>query len=122
MQKFTFFSLHQRKCDKNGCSLISPLWKVFSCGHSFHVQCNLPDVSECQVCKRHLINMVEELSAKANSAVFNIDDDTGKEDEDTTHDESTGDIEDEIGEEADTFSDEDVEMQAVIRLTTEISS
>ncbi len=66
--------------------------------------------------------MVEELSAKANSAVFNIDDDTGKEDEDTTHDESTGDIEDEIGEEADTFSDEDVEMQAVIRLTTEVSS
>eukprot|EP00795_Rhopilema_esculentum_P007945 gene7945-13835_t len=32
-----------------------PTWGVFSCGHSFHLQCLLPALSTCFTCKNHSV-------------------------------------------------------------------
>ena len=68
----TFFS---RKCDKKNCSLVSPLWRIFTCGHSFHCQCNFPNVCECPVSKDALKNKIDLLAKRANSAVNESGDD-----------------------------------------------
>ncbi len=65
----TFHYLNS-KCDSIGCTRECTLFRVFrGCGHSFHVECNLPDVSVCQVCKAFLTKRIEILSETANKAV-----------------------------------------------------
>ena len=63
-----------RKCDKPGCENDSPVWRVFGCGHSFHVECIIPNISTCQICEKTLLKRLEELTEKARQAVFDIDD------------------------------------------------
>ncbi|CAB3984002.1 Hypothetical predicted protein [Paramuricea clavata] len=50
------------------------LWRVFQgCGHSFHIQCTLPDISVCQICKNLLTTKVSSLGKTANEAVHHFD-------------------------------------------------
>ena len=101
--------------------MVSPLWRLFQCGHSFHVECNLPAVSECHVCKAHLIKQIEDLSSKANAAVSNRADETGDDDDfDDVHDEPDEAETDEIDLEGEDAGE--VEVQAVFALIQEISS
>ena len=44
------------------------------CGHSFHTECLIPDISSCSLCKQTIATFIEELSGRANDAVFNLDD------------------------------------------------
>ena len=44
------------------------------CGHSFHTECLIPEIRSCPLCKQTIANFIEELSGKANDAVFNLDD------------------------------------------------
>ena len=56
------------------CEKESPLWKIFrGCGHSFHIECVLPDISVCQICQSTLLTKLEVLGKVANEAVFNHD-------------------------------------------------
>eukprot|EP00794_Sanderia_malayensis_P020710 gene20710-22742_t len=93
-----------KKCDKPGCSLVSPLWRIFQCGHSFHMQCNLPAISECNTCKVHVIKQIKVMAKKANSAVKNKNHAADGEDDDDDVDEQIVDEQDyqddssEIGE------------------------
>ena len=67
------FLFLNRKCDKPGCDRESPLWRIFrGCGHSFHVECNLPEISVCQICMNTLRSKIESLSKSANEAVLNF--------------------------------------------------
>ena len=99
-------------CDKS-------TWQMFQCGHSFHVECNLPAVSECQVCKAHLIKQIGELSAKANTAVSNraTDEEADHEDPQQEHQDEENDIELESVEDGG-----EVGVQSLIKLIKEISS
>lgn len=72
------------KCDSTGCTRESTLFRVFQgCGHSFHVECNLPDVSVCKICKAFLKERIAKLNVTANKAVkeFDADDDEGESDD-----------------------------------------
>ena len=63
------FSTPVPECEKE-----SPLWKVFrGCGHSFHIECVLLDISVCQICQSALLTKLEVLGKVANEAVFNHD-------------------------------------------------
>ena len=47
------------------------LWKVFrGCGHSFHVECVLPDISVCKICQSPLVTKLKDLGKVANEAVL----------------------------------------------------
>lgn len=64
------FNLVHRKCDLPDCTNNSPIWKVFyGCGHSFHVQCILPEISTCPLCQSTLLAQIESLGQTANNAV-----------------------------------------------------
>ena len=110
------FQLSCRKCDKNGCNLVSPLWQLFQCGHWFHIECNLPAVSECHVCKAHLIKQIEDLASKANTAVYNRADETDNDNDEHYEDET---IEAEVDFEGKDAGE--VEVQAVFAMIQEIS-
>ena len=63
--------LFHRKCDLLECNKESPLWKVFrGCGHSFHIECVLPDISVCKICESTLKEKIDSLGKVANDAVF----------------------------------------------------
>eukprot|EP00794_Sanderia_malayensis_P004306 gene4306-4876_t len=106
-----------KKCDKSGCSVVSSIWRIIQCGHSFHVECNLSAVSECHICKAQIIKLIEDLSAKANTAVFNrgTDDDDPQEQEEQTQ-------QSDVGDNFEFLDAGDVEVQAVFTLMEEISS
>ena len=77
-------------------------------------------MSECHVCKVHLINQIEDLASKANAAVYNRADDT-----DDDNDEQDEQDEDETIEAEVDFEGEDageVEVRAVFAMIQEISS
>ena len=59
-----------RKCDKADCNRIYPTWRVFNCGHSFHVVCLLPSLSTCFLCKEMLSEKSKLLSDRINESVF----------------------------------------------------
>ncbi|XP_028404119.1 uncharacterized protein LOC114526800 [Dendronephthya gigantea] len=60
-----------RKCDLISCERVNPLWNVFrGCGHSFHIECLLPNISNCPVCEATLLSSVQDLGTTANNAVF----------------------------------------------------
>ena len=40
------------------------------CGHSFHIQCVLPDISCCPICKTTLFQKLDVLGKTANDAVL----------------------------------------------------
>ena len=44
------------------------------CGHSLHTENLIPETSSCPLCKQTIATFIEELSGKANDAVFNLDD------------------------------------------------
>ena len=77
-------------CDKK-----SPLWKVFrGCGHSFHIECTLPDLSVCRICESTLHTKLETLGHTANEAVSSNTDSTPRDhdqDEDTSDDDQSDD-------------------------------
>ena len=53
------------------CEKANPLWNVFrGCGHSFHAECILPNISNCPVCEVTLLTCVQDLGTTANNAVF----------------------------------------------------
>ena len=57
------------------------------CGHSFHVECLLPDVSICKICQTTLLSKIEVLGKTANDAVLNGGSQTNEDvDEDTSDD------------------------------------
>ena len=61
------------KCDQIKCSRDSQLWRIFrGCGHSFHLECNLPDISACPICKDLLKSKAESLGKTTNEAVKNF--------------------------------------------------
>ena len=67
------------------CKKESPLWKVFrGCGHSFHIECVLPDKSVCQICQSLFVTKLEALAKTANEAVLSDLSDTFEENEDGT--------------------------------------
>ena len=46
------------------------MWRIFrGCGHSFHIECNLPDISICSVCEATIQSKVNTLGKTANEAV-----------------------------------------------------
>ena len=77
-------------CDKK-----SPLWKVFrGCGHSFHIECTLPDQSVCRICESTLHAKLETLGRTANEAVSSNTGSTPRDhdqDEDTSDDDQSDD-------------------------------
>ena len=97
--KFNRSDLHfavNRKCDLLKCNKESPLWRVFGgCGHSFHIECVLPDISVCKICQSTLLTKLEELGKVANEAVF------------------TNDLRDTLDDEDETESDDEGEMDEV---------
>ena len=60
---------------------MNPLWRKLACGHSFHIHCNLPCISECSICKNHLLEGIDKLAAKANSVVLSGDGEESADDE-----------------------------------------
>ena len=62
------------------------------CGHSFHTECLIPNISSCPLCKQTIATFIKKLSGKANHAVFNLDDE--KEADTTTDEEQDGHDED----------------------------
>ena len=104
---------------KHGCSSASPIWKLFQCGHSFHVDCNLPALSECPVCKIHLKSKIQDLSRKANESIkdltFCVDDGAELEGEIDQHENSNSTIDEDLG-------DVYVDQQEVLLMIQQISS
>ena len=50
------------------------MWRLFrGCGHSFHIQCLLPDIGVCKVCQVNLAAKIEIISKSCNDAVFTVD-------------------------------------------------
>ena len=87
------------KCDQIKCSRDSQLWRIFRrCGHSFHLECNLPDISACPICQDLLKSKAESLGKTTNDAVKNFknkpaegstnsDEETSDDEEDSRDDE-----------------------------------
>ena len=99
---------------------MSPLWRIFSCGHSFHVQCNLPNVSECCICKEHLKHRIEILAAKANSSVVrsNSDEeiDATNDDDEVPEEEESDDPNDWVTEDINDGETEDRDLAALVNV------
>ena len=67
------------------------------CGHSFHMECLIPDISDCPLYKQTIASFIEELSDKANDSVFNLDDTEEKEaTDDQLEDEASNEQDDEV--------------------------
>ena len=57
-------------CDLPKCQKSNPLRKVFhACGHSFHIQCLLHNISNCPHCHSLLMAKVEVLGKAVNDSV-----------------------------------------------------
>ena len=81
------------------CQSESTLWRIFrGCGHSFHLECNLPEVSVCRLCKSLLQSKVT-LGKTANEAVTKFIKETVEEASDD--DEEISDDEDEASDDED---------------------
>ena len=88
------FYVKRRKCDLLGCTKDNPLWNVFrGCGHSFHIECIMPEITTCPVCLAKLLAKIEDLGKTANNAVSSsIKVNVADEDDDdhTSDDEESG--------------------------------
>jgi hypothetical protein len=69
------------------------MWRIFrGCGHSFHIECNLPDISVCSICK----SLVQfEVVTLGNMAVVNFDNECDGNDEANDNGSETSDDDDE---------------------------
>ena len=48
--------------DLPACNKVNPFWNVFhGCGRSFHIECVLPNIRDCPICKDTLLSHVEHL-------------------------------------------------------------
>ena len=77
--------MYDRKCDLVECNSTSPLWRIFrGCGHSVHIECNLPNISVCVICQSTIKSKIQTLSKTANDAVTNLakEDDAKEESDD----------------------------------------
>ena len=62
--------IYLRMCDLLECQKSNPLRKVFhGCRHSFHIQCLLPNISDCAHCHSLLMAQVEVLGKAVNDSV-----------------------------------------------------
>ncbi len=67
------------------------------CGHSFHMEYLIPDISDRPLCKQTIASFIEELSDKANDIFFNLDDTEEKEaTDDQLEDEASNEQDDEV--------------------------
>ena len=100
-----------RKCDKVDCrldSLDSPIWRVFTgCGHSFHVQCNLPNISTCPICLSYLNARIVTLSSTATDAIKNPSADRENDDSEDAESDDDDEESDEDEDETDDSDDAD---------------
>ena len=105
--------MYHRKCDLLECNKESSLWKVFrGCGHYFHIECVVPDISVCRICESTLKAKIENLGKVANDAVFHrdlsktVDDEEQESDEESETDDGT---EDDDADELEVQSGEEVD-------------
>ena len=64
------FYVKRGKCDLLGCTKDRLLWNVFrGCGHSFHIECIMPEITTRPVCRAKLLAKIEDLGKTANNAV-----------------------------------------------------
>lgn len=93
------------------------MWQVFQgCGHSFHLQCVVPNVSVCPICQDTLRSKIESLGKAANEAVFkeaDLDDET-EEDDDSIHEEETNDGDEENNLDDPMMADVTIENQSEV--------
>ena len=62
--------IYHRMCDLPECQKSNSLTKVFhGCGHSFHIQCLLLNMSDCPNCHSLLMAQVEILGKAVNDSV-----------------------------------------------------
>ena len=82
------------------------------CGHSFHIECVLPDISVCKICESTLKAKIENLGKVANADVFHrdlsktVDDEEPESDEESETDDGT---EDDDADELEVQSGEEVD-------------
>ena len=70
------------------CQNESTLWRIFrGCGHSFHLERNLPEVSVCHLCKSLLQSKVVTIGKTANEAVTQTVEEASDDHEETSDDE-----------------------------------
>ena len=95
------------------CEKLNPLWNVFrGCGHSFHIECVLPNITRCPVCEETLLSSVEDLGTTANNAVFTPATNLEKDNQSD---------EDEISDEEDNDDSHDVEQTETERNETTVN-
>ena len=88
---------------------------MIGCGHLFHIECLIPETSTCPLCEQTIANSLEELSGKANNAVFYLKGEGGTDDQD-----SNGESETTSGEE-DFDEKDEVEVMDGSRFSTMIN-
>ena len=90
------------------------------CGHSFHTEFLIPEISSCPLCKQTIATFIEESSGKANDAVFNLDDAEETEAADGQQDDGDHDIETPNDEDSD--YDDDMDATDDSRFSTIVNS
>ena len=96
------------------------MWRIFrGCGHSFHLECNLPDISVYSVCKSLLESKIASLSKAANDAVTKFSPDVlGKDDCASNNNQDSSDDEDDPGSD-DENDAHDIEQQSIEECSVE---
>ena len=75
------------------CNSANSLWRIFrGCGHSVHVESNLPNISVCSICQSTIKSKVETVGKTANDAVKNF----AKEDDESDDDGESSDDDGEL--------------------------
>ena len=98
-------------CDDVQCTHTSTLWRIFlGCGHSFHLQCNLPDISVCKICQEFLTSKAASLGEAANTAVHEFDSSSDS-NQGTVDEEVSGNDENDSEEESSQDVDQEGETQ-----------
>ena len=121
---FTINSLKNRACDSIQSSRQSMLWRVFEgCGHLFHIECNLPDISVCNICKELLTTKASSLGKTVNSESIIFDPLLDVQQSDDNEDELSDKDEDCDSDECDHEQhDETKNEQAVLDLITQVNA
>lgn len=98
------------------CDRVSPLWRIFrGCGHSFHLECNLPYISVCAICNSLLESKAVSLGKTANNTVTNFTVASSNETNDTSdQDTSDDDSESSDDEDIDDFNEQSTNDERAI--------
>ena len=86
------------------------------CGHSFHIECTLPDLSVCRICESTLHTKLETLGHTTNEAVSSNTDSTPRDHDQDDQDEDTSD--DDQSDDDDMCEDQSENNDANDRITT----